>query len=79
MSGPLPRAVRRRRQQWLRAQSVRFPSPRRLAFRHEHIFDPSHAPRGQLPYIVDGAETIGDSDTIIAHLIRSDARRSDEM
>jgi glutathione S-transferase len=41
-----------------------------MAFRHEHIFDASHAPRGQLPYIVDGAETIGDSDTIIAHLIR---------
>ena len=41
-----------------------------LAFRHEHIFDASHAPRGQLPYIVDGTETIGDSDSIIAHLIR---------
>jgi glutathione S-transferase len=41
-----------------------------VGFRHEHIFDPSAAPRGQLPYIVDDAETIGDSDTIIAHLIR---------
>ena len=41
-----------------------------MRFRHEHIFDPSAAPRGQLPYIVDDAETIGDSDTIIAHLIR---------
>ena len=40
-----------------------------LAFRHEHIFDASSAPRGQLPYIVDGEETVGDSDTIIAHLI----------
>ena len=28
------------------------------------------APRGQLPFIADAGETIGDSDTIIAHLIR---------
>lgn len=41
----------------------------KLAFRHEHILDATAAPRGQLPYIVDGDETIGDSDTIIAHLI----------
>jgi glutathione S-transferase len=41
-----------------------------VPFRHEHIFDVSSAPRGQLPYIVDGGEVIGDSDTIIAHLIR---------
>src|SRR5260370_7750193 len=41
-----------------------------VAFQHEHIFDASSAPRGQLPYIVDDSETIGDSDTIIAHLIR---------
>jgi glutathione S-transferase len=41
-----------------------------LPFRHEHIFDASSAPRGQLPYIVDGGESIGDSDAIIAHLIR---------
>src|SRR5216683_2408765 len=40
-----------------------------LEFRHEHIFDASKAPRGQLPYLVDGDKTIGDSDTIIAHLI----------
>jgi glutathione S-transferase len=40
-----------------------------LPFRHEHIFDASAAPRGQLPYIVDDGETIGDSETIIAHLI----------
>jgi glutathione S-transferase len=40
-----------------------------LPFRHEHIFDASSAPRGQLPYIVDDGETIGDSETIIAHLI----------
>ena len=43
-----------------------------VAFRHEHIFDASQAPRGQLPYIVDDGETIGDSETIIAHLIRKD-------
>src|SRR5690242_16049702 len=40
-----------------------------LAFVHKHIFDASEAPRGQLPYIVDDGETIGDSQTIIAHLI----------
>jgi glutathione S-transferase len=41
-----------------------------VAFVHEHLFDASAAPRGQLPYIVDDNETIGDSETIIAHLIR---------
>jgi glutathione S-transferase len=40
-----------------------------VPFTHEHLFDASAAPRGQLPYIVDDGETIGDSDTIIAHLI----------
>ena len=38
-----------------------------LPFRHEHIFDASSAPRGQLPYIVDDSEHVGDSDAIIAH------------
>jgi hypothetical protein len=41
-----------------------------LPFAHEHLFDASAAPRGQLPYIEDEDETIGDSDTIITHLIR---------
>ena len=41
----------------------------KLPFTHEHIFDASQAPRGQLPYIVDDGVTIGDSDSIIAHLI----------
>jgi glutathione S-transferase len=40
-----------------------------VAFRHEHIFDAAAAPRGQLPYIVDDGEHVGDSDTIIAHVI----------
>jgi glutathione S-transferase len=40
-----------------------------LQFTHEHIFEASAAPRGQLPYLVDDGETIGDSETIIAHLI----------
>ena len=40
-----------------------------VPFTHEHIFDASKAPRGQLPYIVDDGETIGDSETIIAHVI----------
>jgi glutathione S-transferase len=42
-----------------------------LPFRHEHIFDASKAPRGQLPYLADGDQIIGDSDAIIAHLIET--------
>lgn len=42
-----------------------------VPFTHRHIFDASQAPRGQLPYIVDGDHTIGDSDAIVAHLIAS--------
>jgi glutathione S-transferase len=41
-----------------------------VAFTHEHLFDASNAPRGQLPYIDDAGEIVGDSDTIIAYLIR---------
>jgi glutathione S-transferase len=41
-----------------------------VPFVHEHIFDASKAPRGQLPYVVDDGETVGDSDTIIAHVTR---------
>jgi len=41
-----------------------------VPFKHEHIFDASAAPRGQLPYVVDGGEPVGDSDTIIAHVTR---------
>ena len=44
-----------------------------MPFRHEHLFDASAAPRGQLPYIVDDGETVGDSDTIITHLIAKHA------
>ena len=40
-----------------------------VPFRHEHIFDASKAPRGQLPYIDDDGATIGDSETIIADVI----------
>ena len=36
-----------------------------VPFRHEHIFDASKAPRGQLPYIVDGNDTVGDSEAIL--------------
>ena len=39
-----------------------------LPFQHQVVFDASKAPRGQLPYIVDGERTIGDSDTIISYL-----------
>ncbi len=40
----------------------------RVPFVHEHIFDASTAPRGQLPYIVDGGEVVGDSETILAYV-----------
>jgi glutathione S-transferase len=40
-----------------------------LPFRHEHIFDATAAPRGQLPYIDDDGHHVGDSDSIIAYLI----------
>src|SRR6201990_1509671 len=40
-----------------------------MPFKHEHIFDASAAPRGQLPYIVDDGEPVGDSEAIIAHLM----------
>jgi len=39
-----------------------------VAFVHEHLFDASAAPRGQLPYVVDDGEAVGDSETIIAHV-----------
>ena len=40
-----------------------------VPFRHEHLFDASAAPRQQLPYIDEDGTAIGDSETIIAHLI----------
>ena len=40
-----------------------------VPFVHEHIFDASKAPRSQLPYIVDGNDTVGDSETILAYVI----------
>jgi len=39
-----------------------------VPFVHEHIFDASKAPRGQLPYIVDGSDTVGDSESILAYV-----------
>ncbi|MBP2434461.1 glutathione S-transferase C-terminal domain-containing protein [Bradyrhizobium elkanii] len=39
-----------------------------VPFRHEHIFDASKAPRQQLPYIVNGRDTVGDSETILAYV-----------
>jgi glutathione S-transferase len=41
-----------------------------VPFVHQHTFDASQAPRQQLPYITDEGETLGDSDAIIAYLIR---------
>jgi glutathione S-transferase len=39
-----------------------------LAFEQVHTVDTSTAPRGQLPYLTDHDESVGDSDTIIAYL-----------
>lgn len=41
-----------------------------LPFVHEHVLDTSAAPRGQLPYIVDDSEVIGDSGVILQYLHR---------
>ena len=49
-----------------------------LPFVQRHVVDASAAPRGQLPYIEDDGETIGDSDTIIAHLTRKYGLTVDE-
>ena len=49
-----------------------------VAFQHEHIFDASKAPRGQLPYIVDGDATVGDSDAIVSHVIEKYALTVDD-
>jgi glutathione S-transferase len=43
-----------------------------MAFDHQHVLDTRQAPRGQLPYLVDGDQSIGDSDTIIAYLKQRD-------
>ena len=42
----------------------------RLPFRHVHILDTRGAPRGQLPYIEEDGQIVGDSDAIVAHLTR---------
>lgn len=39
-----------------------------MPFEHRHILDPTKAPRGQLPYLVDGDQSIGDSEAIVAYL-----------
>lgn len=39
-----------------------------LPFEQRHILDTQAAPRGQLPYLVDGEQTIGDSDAMLAYL-----------
>lgn len=41
-----------------------------VPFVHEHLFDASKAPRGQLPFVEDDGAAIGDSETIIAHVTR---------
>lgn len=49
-----------------------------LTFAQEHILDTRRAPRGQLPYLTDGDDCIGDSDTIIAHLTQRYSLALDE-
>lgn len=39
-----------------------------VPFDHQHVLSTAQAPRGQLPYLVDGEQSIGDSDAIIAYL-----------
>ncbi|GLQ49347.1 glutathione S-transferase family protein [Dyella flava] len=39
-----------------------------IPFEHRHILDTKMAPRGQLPYLIDGDKSVGDSDAIIAYL-----------
>ncbi|MBR0714902.1 glutathione S-transferase C-terminal domain-containing protein [Bradyrhizobium liaoningense] len=41
-----------------------------VPFHHEHIFDASKAPRSQLPYIVDGDDVVGDSETILQFVMQ---------
>ncbi len=48
-----------------------------LKFEHRHILDAKNAPRGQLPYLVDGDVTLGDSDAIIAYLMQRYSLRMD--
>ncbi|MBP0592587.1 glutathione S-transferase N-terminal domain-containing protein [Paraburkholderia sp. LEh10] len=48
-----------------------------LDFEHRHILDTSLAPRGQLPYLSDDGETVGDSDAIIAYLTKTRGLRID--
>jgi glutathione S-transferase len=39
-----------------------------LDFRHEHVLNTEGAPRGQLPYILDDGDAVGDSNEIVDHL-----------
>lgn len=41
-----------------------------IPFRWQHRLEPGAAPLGQLPYIVIDGEAVGDSDTIIEHVMR---------
>jgi glutathione S-transferase len=49
-----------------------------VPFEHRHVMDTSQAPRGQLPFVLDEGETIGDSDTIIAYVTRKYALTIDD-
>lgn len=40
----------------------------RTPYQHVDLFDPRKAPKGKGPYIVDGGETISDSNFILDHL-----------
>ncbi len=40
----------------------------KIPYKHEHIVDTKNAPRGQLPYIVDGDKTVSESNEIIRYL-----------
>jgi glutathione S-transferase len=49
-----------------------------LSFTQKHILDTELAPRGQLPYLTDDDQSLGDSDVIIAYLTSRYKLRLDE-
>jgi glutathione S-transferase len=49
-----------------------------LEFEHVHVLDARDAPRGQLPYLIDDGDMVGDSDAIFAYLTRTYGLAIDE-
>jgi glutathione S-transferase len=49
-----------------------------LEFEHMHVLDARDAPRGQLPYLIDDGDMVGDSDAIFAYLTQTYGLAIDE-